>query len=131
MGRGLQQISAKFQTLRTTTVSQESEVADLDKAWWQHVKQETPDKLDGVNGHKLLGVVVGRVSPAEGHLSVSQFEQTSIGDGDAMRVACQILQDVFGTAKRSPDFHHPLRFPETAYEAIKGAEAFEWLQLSH
>jgi hypothetical protein len=86
IGRGLQQISAKFQPLRTTTVSQESEVADLDKAWWQHVKQETPDKLDGVNGHKLLGVVVGRVSPAEGQLSVSQFEQTSVGDGDACSV---------------------------------------------
>jgi hypothetical protein len=40
-------------------VSEEAEVADLDEAWWQNVKQETPDKLDCVYRHNLLIVAVG------------------------------------------------------------------------
>ncbi len=128
--RGSQQSSAEFQTFRTTAVSEEAKVSDLDEAWWQDVKEETPNELDRFNRHELLRVVVGRVSPAESNLSVSQFEQTTVGDGNAMRIACQILQDVFGSAKRSSDFHHPLRLSKTAYEAIKGFQSLEWLKPS-
>jgi hypothetical protein len=45
--------------LCATAVSEEAEVADLDKAWWQDVKEETPNKLDRFNRHELLRVVIG------------------------------------------------------------------------
>jgi len=38
---------------------------DLYEAIPQHVKQEPPDKLVGVNGHNLALVVIGIIPPPE------------------------------------------------------------------
>ena len=34
-------------------------MADLDEAWWQHVKEEAANELDHFNRHELLCVVIG------------------------------------------------------------------------
>ena len=47
-----------------------------------------------------------------------------------MRVACQILQHVFGSSKRSPYLDHPFWFLETAYETVKGFGPLQRLQFS-
>ena len=78
------------------------------------MQEESTDKLDRLHGHRFLGVVVGRVPPAESDLAFLHLDQTSVGDSDAMSVACQIPQDVLGTAERGADFDHPLQFLETA-----------------
>ena len=78
------------------------------------MKKETSDKLDRLHRHAFLGVVVCRVPPAESDLAFTHLNQASVGDSDAMGIACQISQDVLGTAKRRSDFDHPLRFSETA-----------------
>jgi hypothetical protein len=57
--RTTQQGSTELQSFGTTAVSEEAEVSDLDKAWWQDVKQKTPHELDGINRHNLLRVVIG------------------------------------------------------------------------
>jgi hypothetical protein len=54
------------------TVREETEVADFDEAGRQDMKQESPDELDGSERHQLLFVVIGRVSPAEGHLAAGR-----------------------------------------------------------
>ena len=43
--------------------------------------------------------MVGRVAPAKGNLSVHQCEQAMVGDGDAVGIAAEILQDVIGSAE--------------------------------
>ncbi|BCH12571.1 hypothetical protein MesoLj131c_68290 (plasmid) [Mesorhizobium sp. 131-3-5] len=49
----------------------------------------------------MLGlVVVAIVLPAEADLSVVQAHEAAVGDGDAMGVAAQIGEDLFGTAER-------------------------------
>ena len=47
--------------------------------------------------HFLL-IVVGRVTPAKGNLTVGQSDEAVVGDGDAMSIAAEILQDVLGSA---------------------------------
>ena len=44
--------------------------------------------------------MVGGVAPAEGDLAVRQCNQAMVGDGDAVGIAAEILQDVLGSAER-------------------------------
>jgi len=43
--------------------------------------------------------VVGGVAPAKGNLVVRQCDQAMVGDGDAVGIAAEILQDVLGSAE--------------------------------
>ena len=75
------------------------------------MKQEAADELDRVESHDAAAVVVSGVSPAKAHLSVIETEQPSVGDGDAVRVTGQVLQDMFGSAERRLGVDHPLSLP--------------------
>ncbi|ESY64380.1 hypothetical protein X743_31420 [Mesorhizobium sp. LNHC252B00] len=44
--------------------------------------------------------MVAIVLPAEADLSLVQAHEAAVGDGDAMGVAAQIGEDLFGTAER-------------------------------
>ena len=63
------------------------------------MEQEAADELDCIEGHHTAAVVVSGVSPAEAYLSAVEAEQPSVGDGDAVGVAGEVLQDVFGSAE--------------------------------
>ena len=43
--------------------------------------------------------MVGGVAPAKGNLAVRQRDQAMVGDGDAVGIAAEILQDVLGSAE--------------------------------
>jgi len=43
--------------------------------------------------------VIGRVTPAKGNLAVCQSDQAVVGDGDAVGIAAEIVQDVVGSAE--------------------------------
>jgi len=44
-------------------------------------------------------IVVGRVRPAKANLAVRQSDEAVVGDGDAVGIATEILQDVLGSAE--------------------------------
>ena len=46
-----------------------------------------------------MPIVVGRVTPAKSNLAVGQRDQAMVGDGDAVSIAAEILQDVHGPAE--------------------------------
>ena len=56
------------------TVCQESEVADFHEAVRQDMQQKPADKLDRIQGHGFLRIVVGRVPPAECHLTIGRSD---------------------------------------------------------
>ncbi len=47
----------------------------------------------GREGQDLTLLIVGIILVAKNYSAISQLDQSSVRDGDAMRVACQILQD--------------------------------------
>jgi len=61
-------------------------------------------------------VVMGIVLPAEAHLAIVDREQSMIGDRDAVRVACQVLENVLGPAKRGLGIHDPVLPEQGAQE---------------
>jgi hypothetical protein len=85
---------AQRQESSAPSIGEEAEVADADETLGEQVKQEATEKLIARECHHFAPVVVGRVMPEEGNLAVGQSDQAMIGDGNAVSVAAEILQDV-------------------------------------
>ena len=63
-------------------VGEEAGVADTDEAAREQVQQEAAQELIDRQLHDALAVAVRRVSPAEGHLPVTECEESAVGDAD-------------------------------------------------
>jgi hypothetical protein len=96
-------------------------VSDANEAAGQNVKQEAAQELMGRNGHDLVLAAVRIVSPAEGDAIVFQGHETMVGDGDAMRVAGQVVKNVFGAAEGWLGVDHPVLSAELPQEAAEAA----------
>ena len=66
------------------------------------MQQEPSQELLGGNCHQPLLVLMGIIFPAEGDLAIGNVYDPVVGDGDAMRVAGQIVEDMFGSAASDP-----------------------------
>ena len=91
------------------------------------MKKISAQELLGGNGHDLLLAAVGIVSPAEGDLLVFERHQAMVGDGDAMRVAGQIVENMFGTAEGRLGIDDPVLLAELREEVTKGLRRGELL----
>ena len=109
------------QRLTAVAVGEQSEVADLYEAAGQNMEQETANELDSIEAHDAAAVPMSGVSPAEAHLAVFEAEQSSVGDGNPMRVAGQVLQHMLGAAERGLGVDHPLRSAQGTKQRVKCA----------
>ena len=66
------------------------------------------DKLLRIQAHHLLTGVMAVILPSKADLAINEVDQTIVGDGNAMRVATEIFEDVLGAAKRWLGVDHPL-----------------------
>lgn len=108
----------------------QTEVADADESWWQYMEQEPAQEFIDWQGHQSLFVFVSRVAPAEADLSLSQFDQPVIGNGDAVRVVAQIFKNVFWTPKWSFGINDPLMATALTQEDRKSPRCGQLVQLS-
>ena len=74
------------------------------------VQQEAAQKLVGGNGHFALFVAVRVVLPTERDRLAIEGDQSVIGDGDAMGVPRQVMQQVIGAAEWRFGVDDPLYF---------------------
>jgi hypothetical protein len=112
---------AQGERLSAVAVGKQSEVADLDETGRQDVEQETADEFDRIEGHDAAAVAMTGVAPAEAHMSVVEAEESSVGDGNPMRVAGQVLQHMLGSAERRLGVDHPLSPAQGPEQRVKGA----------
>jgi len=88
-------------------VGQKAVVANALKAGRDGVLQEASDELVSGKRHDLGLVAVAIILPLEGDHTVYQREDAPVGDGDAVSITAEILQDVLGAAKRRFGIDHP------------------------
>jgi hypothetical protein len=76
-------------------------------------------KFLGGDGHHFGVAVFAIIFPLEGYLAILQGPQTAVGDGHAMGVAAEILQDVVRSAKGGLGVDHPFLVLEWCQVAAK------------
>ena len=101
-------LPAKRQQSGAPPVGKEAEVADANETFGEQVPQETAQKLIERQGHQVMLIVVGRVAPAKGNFLVGRGDKSMVGDGDAMGVAAQVLQNILRTTEGWFGVDHPV-----------------------
>src|SRR5215471_17293135 len=112
---------AEWQELSATPVCEEAAEADAHKAARQGVEQEPPQEFLASYSHQPLLALVGIVFPSEGDLTVGEVYDPVVGDGDAMCIARQVMEDMFRPSEGSLGVDHPVL---TEQRAQKSMESF-------
>ena len=118
----VEQEAATQQRSGPFTVGQEAEATDANEAFGQDVDEETSQELIGCDGHDLPLAAGCVVLPAEGDAIAFEADQAMVGDGDAVRVAGEIVEDMFGSAERRLGIDDPVlgeELPEETLEAFR------------
>jgi hypothetical protein len=85
---------AVSEVLFPVTIAEQAAVANAVESCRQHVEYEAPDKLAGRRRHRFLRVPHLDNLILKPHLPLFHVEQSRIGDGDAVRVATDVVQDL-------------------------------------
>lgn len=118
---GLEMVTAKSQRLTAIAVGEQPEVADLDEATRQNVKQKATDELNRIEAHHLDAVVVSGVAPLKTHLPVVQVQEPAIGEGNTMSVACQVLEHILRAAERCLGIDDPFLMAQRGEHCVERA----------
>jgi|SRR4029079_11310206 hypothetical protein len=83
------------------------------------MQQEAPEKFLGCDRHQSLLAFTCVVFPAEGYFAVSEIDDPMVGDGDAVRVASQILKDVLRPSEWPFGVDDPVMAIQRAEESLE------------
>jgi hypothetical protein len=108
VGRLAQQLPAATQGLRLVPVGEKAIMPDAYETARQHMQQEAPDKFVGVEPHGLDTMTLTTIAIGEADPPVTHVEDPVIRDGDTMRRAADIVQDVGRTCKGGLGIDDPL-----------------------
>jgi hypothetical protein len=106
--RSRQQSSADGQALTAPPIGEKAEVPDAREASREHMFEEAAQEDLVSEHHPTLLVVMSVVLPTERDMGVSEIDEPVVGNGNPMRVAGQIVQNVFGAAERTLRIYHPV-----------------------
>jgi hypothetical protein len=105
-------LATAFQFFLAVAITQEAIVADAVEAVGEYVEQEATNELVGRQGHGFLLAVLAIVLVAELHLAVFDIQQAVVGDGDAVGVASQVVENLLGPGKGSFGIDDPFCLAE-------------------
>lgn len=116
----IQEASAKGKSVAAVAVGEEAEVADLGESVGKNVQEEAADELGSVESHGSRAIVLFAVSPLEGHLPILKGQQTVIGNGNAVGIAAEVIQDLHGSPEGRFGVDDPFMLSILVQEAGKG-----------
>ncbi len=103
-----QQSPTECQVFVAVAIRKDAVVANAHEASRQHMHEETSQELGAFQAHDFRLALVGIIFVVEGDSLVVHVNKALIRDGDSMRVASQIFQDLLGTAEGAFGVNHPV-----------------------
>jgi len=85
------------------------------------VEKKAAQELVCGNGHDPVLAAMGIVSPAEGDAIILEGHEAMVGDSDAMGVAGQVVENLFGTAEGWLGVDDPVLLAKLPEKVAEGA----------
>jgi hypothetical protein len=101
------------------SVGEETKVPNASEPAGEHMQQKASQELIRTQGHPAFLVSVRVIPPPESDHAVVESYETMVGNGYPMRIARQVLQDVFGSAERPFCVHDPFLSEELPHELVE------------
>src|SRR5437867_3519838 len=114
-----EETSAVIEFFAAVAVGQDPEMSNTDEPVRDDMEQEPTEELLRFELHDLACVGVGVVLPAEPNHSVFETEDALIGDGHAMGVPAQVLEDLLRAGEGSFGVNNPGLATESAEPRMK------------
>lgn len=111
---------AERQQLFPAPVGEEAGEANAHEAARQNMQQEPAQELLGGQRHLPLFALVSVVFPPEGDLAIGKIHDPVVGDGDAMRIASQVVENVFRSSEWPLGVNHPVLTKQRAEKSVEG-----------
>lgn len=105
-------------------VGEQAVVPDFDESVGEDVEEESPDELEGGQGHGSGVVSMFGVSVLEGDLISFETDDPAVGDGAAVGVSAEVSDDVLGTSEWGLAVDVPVDPVEAVEEGAEGG----WLR---
>ncbi len=115
------QNTAACEHTATPAVGEKAEVTDADQALWQNVDQESAQELICGDRHDLRLAAVRIVFPAKRDAIILERNQSMVADGHAVRIAGEIVQNMFRTSEGWLGVDHPVFAEEESQERVESA----------
>jgi hypothetical protein len=120
-GRGLRQQAPAYRQLgRPTAVASHPVMAHAQKPGGYNVSQEPSDARLRRHGHDCGSVAAAPLMPPTDHLPRPQGHQPVIAEGDSMRIAAQLREDVLCGDKGRLGRDDPGLLPQGREETLEG-----------
>ena len=94
-------------------------MAEADKAGREDMEQEAAEKSMGIHGHLLQRISVPPVAIGEADVAIADVDQAGIREGDTMRIATDIVDDLGRPRKGGFGIHDPRGGGELVEEVCK------------
>lgn len=110
MGGLMQKGSTEWKQVSSSPICKPAEIANTGQALGQSVLQEAEQKLLAGKSLRALLIVMSIILPSESHVRLVNRDDSMIGNSNPMRVAGEILQDVFGATEWRFGIDDPILF---------------------
>jgi hypothetical protein len=125
-----QQTPAVGEVLCPHAIGQQPEVADAHEAGGNRVQQKPTEELISVQRHDAGPVGTSIVLVLEGDRFIIHRHESSVGDGDAVGVAGQVLEHLLGAAEGRLGVDDPIVFDRCIQQPLEGIVALRADQLA-
>lgn len=120
-----QELARAGDEVTALSIGLKSVVSDTDKAARQHMEEETVDEITRLESHDASGVSSAPIAISKRDPALLEGDETFVANGDAMRVAAEIAQDLLraGHGRLAVDDPLPGRCLTQELVAQRGAQA--------
>ncbi len=109
------------------SIAEQAVVADAMEAARQHVQQEAPHELVGLERHGFVArtALLAVVLPAEGDAALIEGEEPAVGDGHPMGIAGEVPEDRGGPCEGALGVDDPLELPQRYQPLVPHLATYE------
>lgn len=103
------------------SIGEQPVVANAHEPAGENVLEKSSDEFVDFQGHGFGATAMAIVSPCEGDTAVFQVDQAVVGDGDAMGVAREVIEDFRGAAEGRRGVNDPVNpavFLQKTFESL-------------
>ncbi|MDM7996754.1 MAG: hypothetical protein QUT30_13875 [Acidobacteriota bacterium] len=101
-------------------IGHKTEVSDSGEAWGKNLEKEAAGEFVCFESHGSDGIVFSAISPLECYFAILKRHQAVIGNGDAVSIAADVIEDLSGSPEGRFGVDDPFMLAVSAQELAEG-----------
>jgi hypothetical protein len=114
-----EEIPAASEIILFGAAGEETGVTNAFEGGWDGMQEEAVNKFVRAQGHNFFPIVIATVAVRESDVTAGDIEDSMVGDGDAVGVAPEIIENDFRSGEGRFGVDDPIHFVERSDKRLK------------